>query len=83
MENVDNMPSVGSLIIKIGSQTYETDISIEPRKATSPNSTLIQHFKKNVSPKIPTEFYAQFGKLMGHSEPDIKHVGTTVFTINF
>ena len=75
MENVPNTPTVGTLVIKIGSKTYETDVSIEPKKTGSPNSTLIQHFKRNISPKIPTECYALFGKMIGHSEPDIKHAG--------
>ena len=69
------LPIVGTLVIKIGSQTYETDVSIEPKKTGSPNSTLIRHFKRNVSSKVPIECYGRFGKLIGHSEPDIKHVG--------
>ena len=75
MENVPNTPNVGTLVIKIGSKTYETDVSIEPKKTGSPNSTLIQHFKRNISPKIPVECYALFGKMIGHSQPDIKHAG--------
>ena len=75
MENVPNTPTVGTLVIKIGSKTYETDVSIEPKKTGSPNSTLIQHFKRNISTKIPVECYALFAKMIGHSEPDIKHVG--------